>query len=281
LQFVISAVMLSGMSDRLRQLLHLAHELGREEPRLAILGEGNVSCRIDGSTFLVKASGASLGKLAAAGVARCWFAPVLGLLERGCASDEEVTRVLWESRVADDQRNSGPEAVGPPPPTTGSTGKPSTEAVFHAWLLTLPGVSFVAHTHPESVNGILCSPRARDFADKRLFPDQIVCCGAEAVFVEYVDPGVPLARRIREEVAAFQSCRGGVPRIILLQNHGLIALGATPAGALAATYMCDKAARIFTSAASLGGPVFMPEEEVARIDAREDERYRQRALGME
>ena len=269
------------MTDRLEELLGLARELGREERRLAILGEGNVSCRVDGATFLVKASGASLGKLEADGVARCWFAPLLELLEEENASDEEVTGVLWESRVADDQRSCGPEAVRPPTPTTRSTGKPSTEAVFHAWLLTLPGVGFVAHTHPESVNGILCSGRAREFAEQRLFPDQIVCCGAESVFVEYVDPGVPLARRIREEVSAFQSRHGSVPRTILLQNHGLIALGATPAGALAATFMCDKAARIFTAAAGLGGPAFMPEEEVARIDAREDELYRQRALGME
>lgn len=269
------------MSERLVELLELAHELGREDRRLAILGEGNVSCRVDGSTFLVKASGASLGTLEAGGVARCWFSPLLELLDNEGMSDDEVTSVLWASRTGAAQAGTVVEASARPARSSEErSGKPSTEAVFHAQLLTLPGVHFVAHTHPESVNGILCSPRGREFAQKRLFPDQIVCCGAESVFVEYVDPGVPLARRIREEVTDFQSRRGGVPRTVLLENHGLIALGATPAAALATTLMCDKAARIFTAAAGLGGPNFMPEEEVARIEGREDELYRQRALGM-
>ena len=267
------------MSDRLQMLLDLAHEVGREDRRLAILGEGNVSCRVDGATLLVKASGASLGKLEAAGVARCFFSPLLGLLDSGQATDdEEVTQVLWQARVPENEAGkSGPRAAR----ADSGFGKPSTEAVFHAYLLTLPGVQFVAHTHPVSVNGILCSPRAGEFASRRMFPDQIVGCAAESVFIEYVDPGVRLAQRIRAQVTAFQARRGGVPRTILLENHGLIALGATPAAALAATLMCDKAARIFTSAAALGGPKFMPEEEVLRIDQREDEVYRQRALGME
>lgn len=264
------------MSARVPTLIDLARELGREERRLAILGEGNVSCRVDEASFLVKASGASLASLQTGGIVGCMFAPLLAVLDQRQVSDEEVTRILWESRLSHGQESDVSRAAV----DLNGRGKPSTEAVFHAWLLTLPGVDVVAHTHPDSVNGILCSARAREFASERLFPDQIVCCGAESVFVEYVDPGVPLARRIREEVMAFQARHGGVPRTILLENHGLIALGATPAAALATTLMCDKAARIFAAAAALGGPQFMPAHEVERIDQREDEAYRQRALGM-
>ena len=32
--------------------------------------------------------------------------------------------------------------------------KPSVEAMFHAWLLTLPGVNFVGHTHPVAVKRV-------------------------------------------------------------------------------------------------------------------------------
>lgn len=253
------------MGDPLQKLLELSRELGRIERRLAILGEGNASCRVDEHNFLVKASGSSLGTLTADGVARCRFEPLLELLDREAAGDEEVTRTLWSALEP-----GAPEAR-----------KPSTEAVFHAYLLTLPDVHVVAHTHPVSVNGILCSPLAREFAARRLFPDEIVCCGRESVLVPYVDPGVPLARSIRAHVQAFRARTAQVPRTVLLENHGLIALGATPAAALSTTLMCDKAARIFSAAAALGGPRFLPEEEVARIDAREDEAYRQKALGFE
>ena len=44
--------------------------------------------------------------------------------------------------------------------------------------------------------------------------------------------------------------------------------------------VATKAAEIFTGAASLGGPVFMDEEEVIRIASRADELYRQRQLGL-
>lgn len=161
--------------------------------------------------------------------------------------------------------------------------KPSVEAIFHAYLLSLPGVEFVGHTHPITVNGLLCSPHAAAVAARRLFPDEIVCCGEESVLVPYTDPGLVLAQAIRRETEAFHARRGVVPRVILLANHGLIALGATPAAVLAATLMAEKAAKIFAVAAAAApatGPVFLTAEQVARIAGRPDEHYRRRALGV-
>jgi rhamnose utilization protein RhaD (predicted bifunctional aldolase and dehydrogenase) len=152
--------------------------------------------------------------------------------------------------------------------------------MFHAWLLTLPGVNFVGHTHPTYVNSILCSPRAATFAKRRLFPDEVVCCGPESVFVPYSDPGLKLAQAIREAVESYRRRSGLVPRLILLQSHGLIALGATPNGVLAATLMAAKAAQITLGAAALGAPRYLSTADVDRIAGRTDEHYRQKALGL-
>ncbi len=38
--------------------------------------------------------------------------------------------------------------------------------------MSLPDIHFVGHTHAIHVNQILCSPRAREFAAKKLFPDE-------------------------------------------------------------------------------------------------------------
>ena len=52
------------MTDERRlSLLKLSHAIGREDRTLAILGEGNTSTRLAEGTFLVKASGTSLGTL--------------------------------------------------------------------------------------------------------------------------------------------------------------------------------------------------------------------------
>ena len=212
--------------DPLHCLLALSRDLGREGRGLAILGEGNASAKLSADRFLVKASGASLASLDGAGVVECRSAPLLALLDQPAATDAEVEAALYDARV------------------DAAARKPSVEAVFHAFLLSLDGVNFVAHTHPTAVNGVLCSPAAGAFAGGRLFPDQIVCCGPADALVPYVDPGPPLARAIRQAVRTHEQRHGRAPRVILLANHGLIAPAATAAGALAATRMAEKAAAV-------------------------------------
>ncbi len=259
---VLSELSAAGESEALASLLQLSQELGQEGRRLAILGEGNTSWRLSATEFLVKASGSRLGTLTAAGVCRCDNQGLLALLDERAAGDGECEAALWASRR--DQ----------------TSAKPSVEAMFHAWLLTLPGVKCVGHTHPIAVNALLCSPRARDFAERRLFPDEIVCCGPASVLVPYTDPGLPLARAIREGVDAYRARWEEVPRLILLENHGLIALGPTPAAVLAATLMAVKAAEITLGAVVAGGPIYLEAAAVNRIAGRKDEHYRQKALGL-
>jgi rhamnose utilization protein RhaD (predicted bifunctional aldolase and dehydrogenase) len=245
-----------------RALIALSHDLGAEHRQLAILGEGNTSAKLSDETFVVKASGSSLGTLGENDIVECRFASLLAMLERDDLSDQQIEDELFGCRVDP------------------SAKKPSVEALFHAYLLTLPGVNFVGHTHSIAVNQILCSPHARAFAEKRLFPDEIVCCGPASVFVPYTDPGLKLSQIIRAGVTEYMAKLGTTPRVILLENHGIITLGASPSAVKAAMYMADKAARIFVGAASIGGPQFLNADQVDRIANRIDEHYRQRALKL-
>jgi rhamnose utilization protein RhaD (predicted bifunctional aldolase and dehydrogenase) len=244
----------------LTELLTLSHDIGREDRGLAILGEGNTSARLSDDTFLVKASGTCLGILEAHDLVECRSAALLPLLERDSMTDAEVDAALLASRV------------------DANAKKPSVEAVFHAYLLSLPGIQFVGHCHATGVNQILCSPRARDFAEHRMFPDEIVCCGVASVFVPYTDPGLKLSQVIRRETEAFVRRQKRQPRIILMQNHGVTALGPTWQSVISALLMAEKAARIFAGAAAMGGPIFFTPQNVQRIAGRPDEAYRQRAL---
>jgi rhamnose utilization protein RhaD (predicted bifunctional aldolase and dehydrogenase) len=244
-------------------LIALSRELGREDRGLAILGEGNTSARLTADVFLVKASGSRLSTLSRENLAACRFDRLTPLLGAAGMADGAVDAALLAARVDP------------------SSKKPSVEAVFHAYLLTLPGVDFVGHTHPTAVNQLLCSKYARTFARRRLFPDEVVCCGAESVFVAYADPGLKLARAIRRAVAVYVRRLSRPPRLILLENHGLIALGPTPEAVLAATLMAEKAARVFAGATAVSGtPRFLSPAQVARIAGRPDEHYRQKALGI-
>ncbi|MEZ0295988.1 MAG: class II aldolase/adducin family protein [Candidatus Methylacidiphilales bacterium] len=251
---------------RMQALLNLSHDLGREDRALAMLGEGNTSMRgsMDAAreTFWVKASGSCLATLREQDVVECSMAKVLALFDGAPRTDTEVDAALLDARINPHAR------------------KPSVEALFHAYLLSLPGVDYVGHTHPIGVNQILCSPRAADFSEKRLFPDDIVCCSVASVLVPYTDPGVTLAKAIRDHTEAFIRKYERQPRVILLENHGIITLGGSAASVLAAMLMAEKSAKIFVGAAALGGPVFLTPEHVLRIAGRPDEHYRQRALNL-
>jgi rhamnose utilization protein RhaD (predicted bifunctional aldolase and dehydrogenase) len=244
--------------EKSEALLKLGRALG--DQKLAILGEGNVSARVSASEFLVKASGTSLAALGGDDLVLCSSQRVLSILDRKTISDAEIDVELMESRIRADAR------------------KPSVEAAFHAWLLSLEGVEFVGHCHPAAANQVLCSPRARDFAERRLFPDEVVCCGPSSVFVPYTDPGIPLAREIKDRTMHYIKQHEYLPRLILLQNHGLIAIGETPKAVMSCTLMAVKAAEIFVGAAALGGPNFMAAKDVERIASRPDEWYRQKQL---
>lgn len=246
--------------DPLSALLEMSHQIGREDRGFTLLGEGNTSARLNSTQFAVKASGASLATLTAAEVTVCDTTRLLTLLDRKHLPDALIEQALLEARVDPQAR------------------KPSIEALFHAWLLTLEGVHFVGHAHPIYINQILCSPRARDFAEHRMFPDEIVCCGPVSVYVPYADPGLPLAWQIRERTKDYLREHGAVPKLILLQNHGVIALGASPRAVLGALAMAEKAARIFAGAAAMGGPTFLLPQHVERIAQRPDEIERQRRL---
>lgn len=248
--------------DPLNELLSLSHFLGEEHRNLAILGEGNTSAKIDDDSFLVKASGSCLQTLAEDEVVACRFDKLMPMLDQDSLSDQDIEDHLLACRVDAESK------------------KPSVETLFHAYLLTLPGIHFVGHTHSIPVNQVLCSPLAEKFATSKLFPDEIVCCGAQSVFVPYTDPGLALSQVIREKTQAFISEVGSPPRVILLANHGLITLGKTPGAVKAAMLMAHKSAEIFVGAAALGGPVFMPPADVDRIANRIDEHYRQRALKL-
>src|SRR3984893_16696642 len=242
------------------RLIELSREFG--QACWTILGEGNTSGRIDQNIFAVEASGSSLGTLTEIELTHCYFEKLIPVLDRKSVSEEEIEEILLASRVR-------PTAL-----------KPSVETFFHAYLLTIPGVNYVGHTHPVPVNQILCSSLGTSFAEERRFPDEVVCCGPVSLLIPYEDPGLALAVRIRRDVQNFERKHGRNPKVILLENHGVITIGQTTDAVRVAMAMTVKAAEIFVGAQSLGGNISMPESEVNRIENRLDEEYRRKMLSL-
>lgn len=238
----------------------LARDLAGLPGEMAILAEGNTSVRVSEESFVVKASGLSMRDLDTTGMSEVRFAPIRSALEGPDLEDHRVREVLRSATCEGDRL-------------------PSVETFLHAVLLDQPGVEVVGHTHPPLLLSLLCRADAEDLASQRLFPDEIVCCGPRACYVPYADPGVPLARAVREAVEAYRFAEGEPPRTIWMQNHGLIALGSSDRQVVAATWMQEKAARVWQGALASGGEVrTLDENQVQRIWHRPDEHHRQRLL---
>jgi rhamnose utilization protein RhaD (predicted bifunctional aldolase and dehydrogenase) len=248
------------MSSPVDSLLWLAHELGREERALAILGEGNVSLPEDDKTFWVKASGSSLATLEANQVTHVSTDVILKALDQADLADSEVKGVLEDSRIS----------PGAP--------LPSVETFLHAVALREGGAACVGHVHPVSVLGLVCAKGGMAAFQRHLFPDAIVVCGRHLATVPYLDPGLALARAFRESLHAFMGAHGHPPRVVLMENHGPVALGSSPKDVLNILLMLDKWARILTGTLTGGGPQYLPDTVSDRIDSRPDEHHRRKQI---
>lgn len=243
-------------------LVQLSRRLGEPSADLAILAEGNTSC-VEGASFWVKASGNSLRDIEADGFVLCEPSPLIEAFDRQL-TDEEVTNLLARS-------------------TKSSSRRPSVEAFMHAWLLSLPGVTHVGHVHPTPILSLVCSPSAQSLCRMRFFPDEVVCCGVATAWVPYVDPGLQLAVRIKESVTKFVREHGESPKVIWLQNHGVIALGRSPLEVESAILMNVKAARVILMAGGIPAVekdkiIPLSPANVERIHSRPDEHHRQELL---
>lgn len=246
-------------NDILDKLIRLSHEIGREERRLAILGEGNTSAALGDGTFLVKASGSSLATLGPADLTRVRLDAAMAALDDPDLDDTGVRAVLEAARV-------DPAAK-----------LPSVETFMHAICLAEGGAKWVGHSHTDSVLSILATPHGAAPFLKHIFPDAIVVCGRHLAVVPYIDPGLELARAVRRSLAAHMQAHGSAPKVILLENHGPVALGASDKEVFNILLMLDKWARILVNTLAMGGPRFLPESVSDRIENRPDEHYR-RAL---
>lgn len=238
----------------LDDLLWLAHRIGQDPKGLVVLGEGSVSARLDDKRFLVKSAGASLADLTPGDVTECLTEEMIRILEMPLLDTGSYERMIREAQ------------------TDPSSRPPASESPIHAWLHSVPGIQFVAHCQPEALLQILCSPAAPRFAEHRMYPAEVEFLGTQIVIIPYADPGTQFAREVRSKYQASQRrTLARAPRLILIQNYGVIAIGDSARSVLGTLLMAEKSARIFVGASRLGGPIFLPPQHVARLESRMDE----------
>lgn len=244
-------------------LIEMAQALGSSHRNYMILGEGNAAARCSNETFLVSASAASLNTIKSEELVEIKLSTCLEMVPSCNLSDDQVRAGLLAART-----DSSNDLI------------PSVGTFEHAVLLDMLDAQFIAHTHPTSVNAILCSTRAREAFAGRIFPDEVVCCGIAPCLIDYADPGLPLARAFQARIRDFQAQHNCNPKVFCLINHGIFVAGSSPEDVVATTDMFVKVCEILYRTYALGGPQYLTPESVQRISVRADERYRRRKMGL-
>ena len=185
--------------DLVSQLIELSNQVGADT-EYTRSGGGNSSAKI-GDTLLIKPSGVPLATLRADDLVPLDIPTLLNALEHPAELPDGVDPVRTAGQLA--QRGAFER-------------RPSVEIFFHA-LIPDP---LVLHLHPLTANAITCNTRGEQLCEQIL--------GDQALWVDYTDPGIPLARLIDERRRAFTATHNAPPpAITLLGNHGIIVSGPT------------------------------------------------------
>ena len=160
-------------------------------------GGGNTSAKIDENVMLVKASGINLSEVTEnTGYVPVDYTAIRDFLSNyNFAHHDKKQRETAANEAMSDSRLS-------------DTGKPSIETFLHALLST-----HTLHTHPISIN-VLAAQRNWKQALLTIWPD--------AICVPYHTPGIDLALAMADEMNAYTVKHGHFPKVVFLQNHGLI-----------------------------------------------------------
>lgn len=147
----------------------------------------------------------------------------------------------------------------------------SMELGFHTYLLGYENINFVSHTHPTKTLSILCGDKIINFANQRIFPDQVIFNGEKSCVVPYSKPGDDLTQSIKNGVNFFIEENGYFPKLILLQNHGIIACGSSIEECVIITDICEKSAEIFLNTPNIN---FLTKKEITSLLDDKKEKYR-------
>jgi len=161
-------------------------------------GGGNSSVKLDKRRMLVKASGFSLSEVdLGKGFIVVDYPEIAGLLET-------------PSRWSDDDKHRRDSKVSQL--VTLAIETPGARASIEVFLHAILG-QYVLHTHPIAVNII---------ASQSDWNKKLTALFADALCVPYRTPGIELGLELNTQVKKYISNHGYTPRIIFLQNHGLI-----------------------------------------------------------
>lgn len=232
-------------------LVALTRSLGRPERDLVILAEGNTSELLADGRLAVKASGSNMASVSAEDFVVVEIGPLAALLSDRAATQADLSAALDVGEVAGRRRRG------------------SIETLVHVAVQAVAPAAFVGHTHPTAVVGLLASTVGPTAWDRHVYSDEAVVVG-RPLYVPYASPGIELGQVFHRALADRFAETGELPALVLLGNHGIVAIAPTPEGVEGISAMAVKGAQVRATAYAVGGVAPLSTESVDKFFARAD-----------
>jgi len=241
------------MADPLiNEIVTLGQALGRHSARLILAEEGSLAARVTETRLAVTRRGAHLAELQTADFVHLDLQRINEVIAHDPVLAEDLAGAQLHAEFG---------------------AEPHEDATLFAWLLALdPALRVAVHVHPVIVDQITASPRARQFSDRRTVHNEVLALGSASLLINYAEPGLALTREVQKKMILWRDRNKSVPRVILVQNHGVILVGETGLALLRTIEALLKSAELFAGASLLGGPVFLTPQAITQIEQRQRER---------
>lgn len=182
------------MEQNLNELVRISRLYG-QNPEYVIAGGGNTSYK-NTDKIWVKSSGSSMANI----IVEDFVCLDRKKIQHISVKIYSVDPMLREQQIKDDLN----AAIIYP-----KDKRPSVETSLHEVIQ----YSFIVHTHPTMINGLLCACDSKNIV-RSLF-------GSDVLYMEYTDPGYVLFKAIETALEKYRAEKRKEPSIIFLENHGV------------------------------------------------------------
>ncbi|MBN2613332.1 MAG: SDR family NAD(P)-dependent oxidoreductase [Bacteroidales bacterium] len=179
----------------LKNLVEISQFYGKQKSYV-IAGGGNTSFK-NNDHIWIKASGTSLATI-----------DVNGFVQLDRVKLKKISTATYSENPFEREREVKDDLYAAI--VNKETGlRPSVETSMHDAI----NYQYIVHTHPTLINGLLCAKKSKQVVVE-LFPEN-------AIYIEYIDPGYTLFKKIELELNEYRKKHNSDPQVIFLENHGI------------------------------------------------------------
>ncbi len=232
------------MTKLIEDILWLSQELETLRPELKII---SISAKASDS-FFINSADSNTRLIAKQNIGEYRLEPMLQIAQSEYITKPQIFEIITNAQISKTEQ------------------KISSEFLIHAIGLVFAEANYLLHSHSTKVNKVLASKLGAKAFRGHVFEESVIICGKNPASIKFAESGYQLATAIYRELSSFQKIYFHLPKILLLENHGVVILAKNPKELITITKTLELWAELIYAAYQLGGPNYLSLDNVMNIE---------------